>query len=221
MDQAVVTTGDGNTTTVNHFHAPPARSSAALREAYLHHVLRAAGRFSLAGVDPGAAGRESEGVELHAVYTALLTLGHDVEARGPRGEMLDPHRAPRPLTAVEQLDRHARLVLLGDPGGGKSTFLNFAAMCLAGEGLRDKRVNLKALTTSAPRDEVYEEGKLMLPPRQTMEAKVSKSCARRGAGRSTMRAGRSAARFAATAARSSSRAGTSGSGWSSPHTSDH
>ena len=149
---AAVITGDGNTVT-QHFHAASARSPAALREAYLHQVLSTAGRFSLAGVDPGAAGRESEAVELPAVYTALLTLGHDPGARDLRGEMPARGRAPRPLSAVEQLDRHDRLVLLGEPGGGKSTFLNFVAMCLAGEGLRDKRVNLKALTTPAPRDE--------------------------------------------------------------------
>ncbi len=150
--ESVVITGEGNKVT-QHFHATTARSPAALREAYLHHILSTAGRFSLAGVDPGAAGRESEAVELHAVYTALLTLGHDPEARGPRGEMLAPGRATRALTAVEQLDRHGRLVLLGEPGGGKSTLLNFVAMCLAGEGLRDKRVNLRVLTIAVPRDE--------------------------------------------------------------------
>jgi hypothetical protein len=165
---AVVINGDHNTVT-QHFDAPPARSPAALRQAYLHHVVSTAGRFSLAGVDLGAAGRESEAVELHAVYTALLTLGHDPDARGPRGEMLAPDRAPRPLTAVEQLDRHGRLVLLGEPGGGKSTFLNFVAMCLAGEGLRDEHVNLKALTTPAPRDE--DDGKKK-PKRQPWRHKA-------------------------------------------------
>jgi hypothetical protein len=118
MDQAVVTTGDHNTVTVNHFHDRPEPSSA-LRDAYLHHVLRTAGQLSLAGIDPSAAGRASEAVALHEVYTALLTSGHD---RGPdvggtqrrRARAAEPARA---LSAVEQLDQHGRLVLLGEPGG--------------------------------------------------------------------------------------------------------
>ena len=146
-DDAVVTTGDGNKVTVNHFHGAPVRSSAALRQAYLHHVLRTAGRLSLSGVDPKAAGRENQAIELHAVYTALLTVGLDVDERAPRERGGVRERVVRALSAVEQLDRHPHLVLLGEPGGGKSTFLNFVAMCLAGEGLADKRVNLRALTT--------------------------------------------------------------------------
>lgn len=149
MHHAVVATGDHNAIAVTHFHGGPAPSPVARREAYLHHVLRAAGQLSLAGVDPKAAGRATEAVALHEVYTALLTSGHEHDPDRPR-RRASPAEPPRPLSAVEQLDRHGRLVRLGEPGGGKSTFLNFVALCLAGEGLGDARINLRALTAPVP-----------------------------------------------------------------------
>lgn len=111
----------------------------------------------LPGIDPKAAGDEQDGrLHLNHIYTALLT--YELEATGRKME-LPPGlegREARPVSAVAQLDRHNRLVLLGDPGSGKSTFVNFVALCLAHErlGLPD---NGLALLTSPLPDEKGED----------------------------------------------------------------
>lgn len=128
-------------------HGPaPDSAPAELRRSYLEHVMGQTGFLSLSGVDPAVGGSDQDArLSLEAVYTALSTLTPRFE-RGSQESLFDPTR----LSAVEQLQKHQHLVLLGDPGSGKSTFVNFVALCLAGEALGDPRANLKLLNEPLP-----------------------------------------------------------------------
>lgn len=127
----------------------PAPDPDELQTDYLNWLL---GQVSeLPGIDPKAAGDEQDGrLHLNHIYTALLT--YEMEATGRKMEMPPglEGREARPVSAVAQLDRNHRLVLLGDPGSGKSTFVNFVALCLANERLGQPDAGLSLLTAPLP-----------------------------------------------------------------------
>jgi formylglycine-generating enzyme required for sulfatase activity len=138
--------------TVQEMRDPSQMDAGELRAAYLTHLLDEHNRLLLGGIDPKAATADND-LALSAVYTALLTESVEQnemervlrERAAPDKEM----RAKR-LSALTQLNRHNRLVLLGDPGSGKSTFVNFVAVCLAGEALTHPQLNLDLLRQPLP-----------------------------------------------------------------------
>ena len=92
------------------------------------------------------------GVSLSSVYTALMTTTaeHDELRSGREG---DSHHEARQLSALEVLNRQQHLVLTGAPGSGKSAFVNYVAVCLAGACLADTRPALEDLTEPLPEED--------------------------------------------------------------------
>ncbi len=131
--------------------AMPGADPAELRKAYLARLLENASRVSLTGIDPKASDDANAHLNLSAVYTALLTLSGEDHAYLEQGG--EPNQDMRYRSALDQLNQHPRLVLLGDPGSGKSTFVNFVTLCLAGQGLGHGEINLNLLTAPLPEDE--------------------------------------------------------------------
>lgn len=130
---------------------PPQPSPKALRASYLNQVFESCGKLSLAAIDRKDADPQgATQVALNAVYTALLTTTTEEMDRTKPEERPERPDKPRYVPALEQLNQHDRLVLLGDPGSGKSTFVSFVALCLSGALLSRPEANLTILCTPIP-----------------------------------------------------------------------
>ena len=142
--------------------------STTLHLVYLHRLVQQTKRLSLAGLDPKAAQDEGgKELQLSAVYTALLTQQPELSAKSTLDDSLSARqiaRSIRRLSALEMLNNEAHLALLGDPGSGKSTFVNFVTLCLAGEILADPQANLAILTTPIPLEDDLSEAEKSPPP---------------------------------------------------------
>ena len=165
----IVTLGNGNTvteqTTINVMDGKPATDPEALRIAYLNYVYESTSDLTLSGIDRKAINESETRLKLNSVYTGLRTTKPE-ETGSPEDTSLPGSKSSqgiqlkrnvttlrsKNLSAVEQLNLHKRLVLLGDPGSGKSTFVNFVALCMAGEALNKKDANLELLTAPLPKE---------------------------------------------------------------------
>jgi formylglycine-generating enzyme required for sulfatase activity len=127
-----------------------------LRQEYLAGLLDEAGSADLAGIAPSVI--ESEGRDyprLASIYTSLRVRGWSDD--GMEREVGVERELPAALAAV---DRERHLVLLGEPGSGKSTFLRFLAVSLAGELIGHSAANLKVLRQPLPDEDGEEEEEL-------------------------------------------------------------
>jgi formylglycine-generating enzyme required for sulfatase activity len=119
------------------------------QSAYLRWLFKTVSPICITNLDHESACSTDAPLDLHDIYTNLLTLTPvEPETMRDRHSLPDPEGEMLRLSALAQLDRYDHLVLLGDPGSGKSTFVNFVALCLAGEALRREDANLSRMTES-------------------------------------------------------------------------
>ena len=112
----------------------PGLDLATAKREFLLGLAGACSRLSLADADSSDPARAA--VELVSVYTRL-----EVATSVPLSDEQQrqrPGQQHRQLTAIAALAAQPRLVLLGDPGGGKSTFVNFVVLCLARAALGER-----------------------------------------------------------------------------------
>jgi formylglycine-generating enzyme required for sulfatase activity len=112
----------------------PQKSGEALR-IYCGVLTRASGHLPLRGVDLEASDpmADQQRLDLARVYVDLDTKTQIPLTEGK--EEIQLALVTRPLGALEAVIGHRRLVFLGDPGSGKSTFVNHLALCLAAHRL--------------------------------------------------------------------------------------
>jgi len=125
-----------------------------LKATYLNWVMAQSSLVPLSGIDPETAREKREELNLGSIYTALLTQSASDDARQHLKE-----KPSESLSALVMLNQHKHLVILGDPGSGKSTFVNFVAWCLAGESIQGPYANIERLTTPLPDDEGKDQEK--------------------------------------------------------------
>jgi formylglycine-generating enzyme required for sulfatase activity len=103
---------------------------------YLRSLVESECRFLPLGErDPRASATAGLPMHLERVYIALKTTERPPEAReerGPSAESAETARAES-ISALRVFLDHPCLVLLGEPGSGKTTFADHLALCLAGE----------------------------------------------------------------------------------------
>ena len=97
---------------------------------YREGVLYECGRLSISGLDLRADNptNRDNPLQLTNVYVTLNTTQKQSIAHGSQE---DDSEEDIPITALGMCGSRQRLVLLGDPGGGKSTFVNHLAYSLA------------------------------------------------------------------------------------------
>jgi len=108
---------------------------------WLHEQSKQSGL--LKALNPRDASSDAKPITVEQVYTPLDT--RHIVTRDKTGRMLPSYEIETfkregkekelqqtPMTAMEAASMLPQLVLLGDPGSGKSTFVNFLALCLSG-----------------------------------------------------------------------------------------
>jgi formylglycine-generating enzyme required for sulfatase activity len=139
---SVVVVGDGHVVNVRVGGGAGRKTDTARAlAAYRQHLWRQYAPLPLRGLDLRASDPAGgEGVGLAQVYVGLDTTVMietvEPQKRGRRQRGAEGEAERRPLSALEATLRERRLVLLGEPGSGKSTFLSFVTLCLAAHGLR-------------------------------------------------------------------------------------
>ncbi|MBN1873086.1 MAG: SUMF1/EgtB/PvdO family nonheme iron enzyme, partial [Anaerolineae bacterium] len=120
------------------------------RAAYLDAIIADCRRARLSGLDPNASDPRRGGLTLDRLYVALNTQTRveveDESEKKKRNRAALGERESHPLTALEALERapERRMVLLGLPGSGKSTFVRYLTLRLA-QALRDPALHLPDL----------------------------------------------------------------------------
>ncbi len=130
---------------------PPAPTPEQQRACYLDSLIADCRRARLLGVDPSASDPTRGGMSLERLYISLDTQTRvegepDKTERAETRSFVGGERESRPLPVLEALAQapQGRMVLLGLPGAGKSTFVRYLTLRQA-QVLANPTLDLQAL----------------------------------------------------------------------------
>ena len=109
------------------YMAPPPTDTTEVLNIYCRVLTEQGRHVLLRGLDKQSSDSTSQdqsSLQLDHVYVNLHTTTQEMRTGLRVGEQ-------HTLTALEAVARHPQVVILGDPGSGKSTFVNYLAFCLA------------------------------------------------------------------------------------------
>jgi formylglycine-generating enzyme required for sulfatase activity len=114
---------------------PVSDPHADLEGKYLRWLRKISVELPLAALEDEGADSRGPRITLDRVYIALDTRSTVKLSQEEKGKSEFPYRDERPLSALEAAAQNPRLALLGEPGSGKSVFVNHLAYELAGARL--------------------------------------------------------------------------------------
>lgn len=139
IQNSTIITGDYNII-AGVYQGPAVQNHAAALDIYRRVLISSCRHLPLRGVEIGASDptQRQQRIDLAQVYVDLETTARippgKKEKKGRKQEAQLEERDTRPLGVLEAAIQNHRLVILGDPGSGKSTFINHLALCLACHG---------------------------------------------------------------------------------------
>jgi hypothetical protein len=116
--------------------SPPRENIETLQRRYLENLQRACNLLPLAALAKESDPHASLRLTLDKVYIGLNTTTQVGKDGKPLPREMNPNEETRALTALEAAANESMLVILGDPGSGKSSFINHLLWQLAERQLR-------------------------------------------------------------------------------------
>ena len=114
---------------------------------YLADVVVATSRIDIQGIySMSGAGRKLIYFPIEQHYTPLKTMSGQATAERTIADVSDGRTSAERIPLTRLLSTHNRILIIGEPGGGKTTFLRFIACVLAkdilGQGEPGRKLHL-------------------------------------------------------------------------------